>query len=515
MRTLGVLLVLNLAATPLLAAGQWHTDYATAYHEAKAAKKLLLVSFYGEQQRYTPQPLVESSLQSFVLLSVPTKVTIARDDGEKRLLGYNAFKQLNSGPGLAIVNLKYQGRKYGRVVGTLGLKEASGSATRVIQFLEDPQRKLGPKVLTDAFDLDWHTDYNQAYRQARSEKKLLLVAFDSDDWRFSPDVETADKLREYVLARLRVADSQKLLCHAGLRQFHCGPGIGMINLKGEDKNHGRVVQVLPADYVSPKGTRAMLDLAAGRTELPELKWYTDYIEARAAATEQGKMLLIAVDCDQQVFQPKRKSVPALHAYVLVRQRTETCYPCRQGLRRLLKFRDFEPMRGKPGLIVYDFKHKQKPYYGQVVSVMPYKYLGPNPGNRVFGQEEREHEFLILEPNRLSRRTLTWAIRVSKGHGRNQRLRSADGQPSEHLMAGAARNSRIQCQRGCGHFAGGLTGTEIASPGPGDDIVDGALNMVRIWRSSPPHYGAMVRYHRRFGYDMAASRRNHWYGTGRF
>ncbi len=29
--------------------------------------------------------------------------------------------------------------------------------------------------------------------------------------------------------------------------------------------------------------------------------------------------------------------------------------------------------------------------------------------------------------------------------------------------------------------------EIASPGLGQDIVDGALNMVRIWRSSPPHY----------------------------
>ena len=76
-------------------------------------------------------------------------------------------------------------------------------------------------------------------------------------------------------------------------------------------------------------------------------------------------------------------------------------------------------------------------------------------------------------------------------------------------------SRLQCRSGVGHFAGGLRGPEIASPGPGKDIVDCALNMVRIWRGSPPHYGVMVRYHREFGYDMAANSRTHYYGTGRF
>jgi len=122
---------------------------------------------------------------------------------------------------------------------------------------------------------------------------------------------------------------------------------------------------------------------------------------------------------------------------------------------------------------------------------------------------------VLEPETLTRRTLTWAIRVSKGHGESTRLRSADGIPCETRMAGAQRNSVLQTSYGVGHHAGGLMGGEIASPGPGQDIVDGALNMVRIWRSSPPHYGMMVRFHRRFGYDMHPSSENHWYGTGRF
>ncbi len=147
--------------------------------------------------------------------------------------------------------------------------------------------------------------------------------------------------------------------------------------------------------------------------------------------------------------------------------------------------------------------------------MPYRYIGPKPGNRVFSEREREHEFLILEPGTLSRRTLTWAIRVSKGYGESTRLRSADGRPSEQLMSWAQKNSKLQCRYGCGHHAGGPMRSEIASPGSGDDIVGGALNMVRIWRSSPPHYGSMVRFHSRFGYDMYANSRTHWYGTGRF
>lgn len=83
------------------------------------------------------------------------------------------------------------------------------------------------------------------------------------------------------------------------------------------------------------------------------------------------------------------------------------------------------------------------------------------------------------------------------------------------MLGAIRNSLLQCRSGCGHFAGGLSGPEIASPGPGQDVVDGALNMVRIWSTSPPHYGVMVSYRPQFGYDMAPNSSNHWYGTGRF
>jgi hypothetical protein len=366
-----------------------------------------------------------------------------------------------------------------------------------------------------ADELHWHDDYDQAYRKAKSEKKLLFLACESAEVRFTPDEETAERLRGLVLARLSLDKSEKLLCHTGLRKFHGAEGVGIIDLMHEGPTYKKLVNVLPARYLTMEGVRTMIDLAQRDAEPPALDWHTDYIEARAEAKRRGKMLLVAVDSDEQKYSPRPASLPVLEGYVRLREHRNDEYLANGNRRKLIDYADFRDLRGQPGLVIYDFAHRGEPTYEKVVSVMPYKYLGPEPGHRVFSQDEREHELLILEPDTLTRRTLTWAVRVSHANSRNRRLRSADGRPHPHLMSGALRNSRLQCGRGCGHFAGGLSGAEIASPGPGKDIVDGALNMVRIWKTSPPHYGVMVRFHRRFGYDMASSSRNHWYGTGRF
>lgn len=365
-----------------------------------------------------------------------------------------------------------------------------------------------------ASELQWHADYGTAYAKAEQEKKLLFVVFDSEESCFTPDSLMTDKLSDLVLVRLKVEDSSKLLSHEGFRQFHMASGVGIVDLMHDDQDQGRLVQVLPSSYLTMPGVDAMIALARRETELPSLQWNTDYLAARAQAVAEGKMLLIAVDSEDEHFTPRPQSHALLCGYVLLRQTTESQYDFDGKPRRLLEFGDFQPLRNRAGLVVYDFKHKDQPFYGEVVSAMPFRYLGSNPGNRVDTEEQREREFLLLEPNTLTRRTLTWAIRVSKGHG-GQRLRSADGRPNPNLMLGAIRNSLLQCRSGCGHFAGGLSGPEIASPGPGEDVVDGALNMVRIWSGSPPHYGVMVSYRSQFGYDMAPNSSNHWYGTGRF
>ena len=515
-RCLSVVVLSVLLVSPALGAGlRWHNNYKKAYQEAKLKRRLLLILFPGKSGHYRPPPQLGRRLRDFVLLRVPASATIPDGKKQKPLQSHDCFAPLQKGPGMALVNLKYEDKAYGHVVKTLGLSKATDSPVRVLQLLEETDRKFGPDVLADEFGLKWHTEYDKAYKKAKKEKKLLLTAFDRDGVRFSPQAATAKRLRDFVLVRLYVAESDALLSRVAFRHLHRGPGICVVNLKHDDKDYERVVQVLPAEYMTADGITALLDLADRRTKLPQLRWLDDYHQARAAAAEQKKMLLIAIDSEDKAFSPEPKSVPALHAYVLLRQTTESRYEFEGEQQKLLNYGDFQPMREKAGLVVYDFKHQDALCYEEVVSVMPYKYLGPKPGNRTVSEEQREYELLILEPGTLSQRTLTWAIRVSKGYGENQRLRSADGQPCTILRRWALKNSRLQCSYGCGHHAGGPMRSEIASPGPGQDIVDGALNMVRIWRSSPPHYSAMVRYHRRFGYDMFASSRQHWYGTGRF
>ena len=494
----------------------WRNDYGSAYREAQETKRLLIVSFCGPDARYEPDVPTAAMLQANVPLALAVDTTIRQGGQTVKVIESGAFAQLKGAPGIAVINLKYEGSAMGRVVSALPLQEAQkpGKLTRA---LEDTARRFGERVLADPFGLKWHTEYGPAYNTAKAEKKLLFIAVDDGDVRFEPDLDLADDLRDLVLLRLHLNESSRLLSEVGMRKFHLAPGIGIVDLKNEGADFGRLTHTIPARLWTKAGTHAMIALADGRMDDAEpVRWHTDYFEARELAEKEHRMLLVAVDSANESFQPREQSLPLLHGYVCLRQKAEATYACRQGIaRRLLDFLDFRPMRNQAGLAVYDFTDEKEPHFGKVVTVMPYKYLGPNPGNRVFSEAEREQELLLLEPETLTRRTLTWAIRVSKGYGENTRLRSADGAPSDAHMAGALRNSILQTSYGVGHHAGGISGGEIASPGPGQDIVDGALNMVRIWRGSPPHYGMMVRFHRRFGYDMHPSSGNHWYGTGRF
>jgi hypothetical protein len=517
MRSTGILCALLLiGGTAVASELTWREDYAAAYREAQESKRMLIVAFHAPGARCEPADTAPALLRESVPVAVPLDATIKQNGQPVSIIESGAFRDLRGEPGIAIINLRYEGSKMGHVVAALSLEEVQAPG-KLAQVLEETARQFGEKVVTDTFGLKWYTDYATAYHKAKSAKKLLFIALDDSDTRFAPDLELADALREYVLLRLRVEEAGELLSHVGMRKFHFSPGIGILNLKREGSDYGRLTHTIPARLLTKAGTHAMLALAEGRNnEVPAVQWHDDYLQARKIAEQERKMLLIAVDSAAERFEPRSQSIPLLHGYVCLRETTDTRYSSRKGVvRRLLDFLDFRPMREKAGVAVYDFTDSTKPYFGQVVTVMPYKYLGSNPGNRVFSEAERENELLLLEPETLSRRTLTWAIRVSKGHGESTRLRSADGIPCETRMAGAQRNSILQTSYGVGHHAGGLMGGEIASPGPGQDIVDGALNMVRIWRGSPPHYGMMVRFHRRFGYDMHPSSTNHWYGTGRF
>ncbi|MDZ7620393.1 MAG: hypothetical protein U1E05_25605, partial [Patescibacteria group bacterium] len=395
----------------------WRDDYGIAYREAQEAKRLLVVSFYGPDARYEPDASAAALLQANVPVALAMDATIEQGGKNVKVLESGAFNQLKGAPGLAVINLKYAGNKLGHVVATLPLAEAQRPA-KVQQVLEETARRFGEKVMTDPFGLAWHTEYNAAYNAAKSAKKLLFIAIDSAENRFAPDLELADSLRDSVLLRLRLEESAELLGHIGMRTFHYGSGVGVLDLKHEGSTYGRVTHTIPSRLLTKAGVHSMLALADRRSkDAQPIQWHNDYLEARRLAEKEHKMMLVAIDSAGEAFQPSEQSLPLLHGYVCARQTIDASYACRQGVaRRLLDFLDFRQLREKPGIAVYDFTDESKSYYGKVVSVMPYKYLGPNPGNRVFSEAERAQELLLLEPETLTRRTLTWAIRVSKGHG---------------------------------------------------------------------------------------------------
>src|SRR5262245_51302799 len=85
--------------------------------------------------------------------------------------------------------------------------------TEVIPDAAELSRLLSPEVRKIG-GLDWHVDYSEAYRQARDEKKLLLLFFrDEANPRiadiYERDVLASDELKEPLAKVVRVVRSEE------------------------------------------------------------------------------------------------------------------------------------------------------------------------------------------------------------------------------------------------------------------------------------------------------------------
>jgi hypothetical protein len=146
----------------------------------------------------------------------------------------------------------------------------------------------------------------------------------------------------------------------------------------------------------------------------------------------------------------------------------------------------------------------------VISALPARYCTP----------DGLWALVNLPPGTLTQRTLIWAVRMHQ-----ECPHSADGQPDASLVAQATAQSDEQVRR-CnqGHWlphTAGQTSEVCSESWPRDtNIVDGAVELVRLWRTSAGHWGEVRRRHSAFGYDMrwGFSRfqgGNVWFGTGCF
>lgn len=143
----------------------WHTEYSTAYRQARDEHKQLLLFFRDEKDLLTAgqleanvlsKPELKPVLSKFVLAAIPTTTMapLGKDakpeDKPVRVLDYNAFVHMHKQAGLAIVDLvDEKDHLFGKVVSAHPF--SSNTLTNVASvkvMLELPRGTITQRVLT-------------------------------------------------------------------------------------------------------------------------------------------------------------------------------------------------------------------------------------------------------------------------------------------------------------------------------------------------------------------------------
>ena len=270
-----------------------------------------------------------------------------------------------------------------------------------------------------------------------------------------------------------------------------------------------------------------------------IRWETDFERAKSIAKTSSRQLLIYLYADGNQEMPEAMAdipvIPAsekfnadvlddqsvrsgLDGYVLLKLPMDTKTTNEEGTEcSIYSLPGFEHMLEHPGLVVIDFAHRDMPYYGEVVGVLPF-LRGQSP------TAEQTVVFLNLPPGTLTQRTLTYAVRIHP-----DQPQSANGIPAPIVVQMATEHAEFQAERGVlGHhnyslrvyqarevLGGGSPAEICAQSRPGLGLFEGAIACMRLWRNSPAHWSIARRSHTYFGYDMAQGSNGAWYAVGFF
>lgn len=262
--------------------------------------------------------------------------------------------------------------------------------------------------------------------------------------------------------------------------------------------------------------------------IANLDWHTDYYTAHRTAKRQRRMLLIN-------FLPSRDSArqrnleqwisdnkniqQKLQDMVLARIPQDAEIKTKGRTMPLVKHASFQHLGAGAGLAILDLQHEGQPYYGKVVTALPYA-----SGKYYRWQNNHLRVALDLPSGTISQRTMVWAVRIHP-----ESPASTRGECHPALVEAASRHSDFQARIGVqGHqnwesryhqvsaAAGAGEAKEVvAESWPNQNLIDSCIDCVASWRHSPGHWGAVRRRHRLFGYDIRRGRNGIWYGTGIF
>ena len=211
----------------------------------------------------------------------------------------------------------------------------------------------------------------------------------------------------------------------------------------------------------------------------------------------------------------------LSAYLLLKLPIDAKVPGEDGVEMpIYSLPGFEHMLGHPGLVVIDFSSRDMPYYGEVVGILPFLR-----GGQECPSANHVDTFLSLPPGTLTQRTLTYAVRIHP-----DKPLSSEGEPIPVVMQTATDHALFQAERGViGHHNFSTRSSKVrevlgdGSPSEicaqcrsGENLFEGAIACMRLWRTSSAHWSIARKSHTYYGYDMARSDRNGcWYGVGFF
>lgn len=143
----------------------WHTEYSTAYRQAKEERKQLLLFFRDEkdlltagqlEQNVLAKPELKAPLSKMVRVMIPTTTTIPvgkdakPEDKPVRLLDYNCFVHMQKQPGLAIVDLQDEkDHLFGKCVSAHPFSSNTLNSTGSVKImLELPRGTITQRTLT-------------------------------------------------------------------------------------------------------------------------------------------------------------------------------------------------------------------------------------------------------------------------------------------------------------------------------------------------------------------------------
>lgn len=221
-------------------------------------------------------------------------------------------------------------------------------------------------------------------------------------------------------------------------------------------------------------------------------YYPAYIEAR----KSGKMLLVdfGTSFDFQTVDAK-----SLERYVLCRVPVDYKLKIDGKQTRLIDAPAFTCLQQQAGIAVVDLHNKE--HFRETVSVLPQRYAATYYVGAL----------LDLPAGTLTQRTLTWAFRTHQ-----ERPPCTNGVADPGMMDHADRHSLTQANSNSMFHSGNFPGSfEIVAQSMGNGNIDDiAVELVNLWRSSAPHWGAASTPWSAYGVDMQTNG-SVWYATGVF